>query len=100
MDHKRVILPVIYISVSQTLSIMILSSDFFHLLWLMVKINYHLRENSVLIVPPEEKVVRRPQSTFQYLQVPTRKPEQDSASGTVVRGEGVVNTNCKRGNLS
>lgn len=42
--------------------------------------------------------MRRPSSTFQHLQVPTRKPEGDSVSGAVVR-EGVMGTNSKRGNL-
>lgn len=42
----------------------------------------------------------RPHSTFQCLQVPTKKPERDSVPGTVVIGEGVMGINCKRGNLS
>lgn len=100
MDHERAILPTIYISISQTLSVMIFCNDFFICSGLMVKINRQLREHSVLIVlPGEEKVVGRPYSTFQYRQVPTRKAERDSVSGAVVV-EGVMGTNCKRGNLS
>lgn len=77
MDHERVILAIIYISISQTLSVMIFNNDFFLCSGIMVKINHQLREDSVLTVPSgEEKIMRRPQSTFQYLQVPTRKSER------------------------
>lgn len=63
---------------------MIFSNDFFIYSGIMVKINHQLGEGSALIVlPGEEKVLRRSHSTSQYLQVPQGN-QSGLCSGAVV----------------
>lgn len=63
---------------------MIFSNDFFICSGIVVKINHQLSEDSALIVlPAEEKVLRRSHSASQYLQVPQRN-QSGLCSGAVV----------------